>query len=160
MCFLENPTATIPVLPARKNVFESGANTMISKMSAIHVAHLTFFEMLGNFLFRWTTSRPKLSSLPGKYRHRFLVLMKKEFGLASSAKMMKLSNYGLNTYPQTESRAWMKKDNFWAMGDTGPCGPCSELYYDQDPSKSFKNPKEDENGERFLEFWNLVFYAK
>jgi len=51
-----------------------------------------------------------------------------------------------------------EKDNFWAMGDTGPCGPCTELLYDRgDKYGSAKNPKEDVSGERFLEFWNLVF---
>ena len=52
-----------------------------------------------------------------------------------------------------------EKDNFWAMGDTGPCGPCSELYYR--PRREIwqlpRSPKEDLTGERFLEFWNLVF---
>jgi alanyl-tRNA synthetase len=50
------------------------------------------------------------------------------------------------------------KDNFWAMGDTGPCGPCSELLFDRGSSFSqARNPAEDKTGERFLEFWNLVF---
>ncbi len=49
-------------------------------------------------------------------------------------------------------------DNFWAMGDTGPCGPCSELYYDRgERYGSAKSPKEDVHGTRYLEFWNLVF---
>ncbi len=50
------------------------------------------------------------------------------------------------------------KDNFWAMGDTGPCGPCSEIFYDQG-SEHF-NSDEDYmggDGDRFLEIWNLVF---
>jgi alanyl-tRNA synthetase len=51
-----------------------------------------------------------------------------------------------------------EKENFWAMGDTGPCGPCSELLYDRGAAfGSAKNPHEDTDGERFLEFWNLVF---
>ena len=51
-----------------------------------------------------------------------------------------------------------EKDNFWAMGDTGPCGPCSELYYDKGEAYGpARNPGEDTDGERFLEFWNLVF---
>ena len=51
-----------------------------------------------------------------------------------------------------------KKDNFWMMGETGPCGPCSELLYDRGPrfSKATR-PQDDPTGERFLEFWNLVF---
>ena len=51
-----------------------------------------------------------------------------------------------------------KKDNFWEMGATGPCGPCSELYFDRGSAYGKgANPKEDEAGERYLEFWNLVF---
>jgi len=51
-----------------------------------------------------------------------------------------------------------EKDNFWVMGDTGPCGPCSELYYDRGPKYgNGRNPGEDTEGNRFIEFWNLVF---
>jgi alanyl-tRNA synthetase len=51
-----------------------------------------------------------------------------------------------------------EKDNFWAMGETGPCGPCSELLYDRGAAfGKALSPKEDATGERFFEFWNLVF---
>ncbi|MBU6446611.1 MAG: alanine--tRNA ligase, partial [Verrucomicrobia bacterium] len=51
-----------------------------------------------------------------------------------------------------------EKENFWAMGDTGPCGPCSELLFDRGASYGdAKSPVEDATGERYLEFWNLVF---
>ncbi|MCP4308887.1 MAG: alanine--tRNA ligase, partial [bacterium] len=49
-------------------------------------------------------------------------------------------------------------DNFWAMGDTGPCGPCSEIFYDHGPSVAGGPPgSPDEDGDRFVEIWNLVF---
>jgi len=50
------------------------------------------------------------------------------------------------------------KDNFWQMGDTGPCGPCSEIFYDQG-EENFNSPDDVMGGEgdRFLEIWNLVF---
>jgi alanyl-tRNA synthetase len=49
-------------------------------------------------------------------------------------------------------------DNFWSMGDTGPCGPCSEIFYDHGPSVSGGPPgSKDEDGDRFIEIWNLVF---
>src|SRR5262249_50229383 len=49
-------------------------------------------------------------------------------------------------------------DNFWAMGETGPCGPCSEIFYDQGPSVAGGPPgSPDADGDRYLEFWNLVF---
>ena len=50
------------------------------------------------------------------------------------------------------------KDNFWQMGDTGPCGPCSELHIDRGPAFGPDGgPLHDPHGDRFMEFWNLVF---
>ena len=50
------------------------------------------------------------------------------------------------------------KDNFWAMGDTGPCGPCSEIFYDHGPDVSGGPPGSPyEDGDRYVEIWNLVF---
>src|ERR1700685_2565839 len=51
-----------------------------------------------------------------------------------------------------------EKSNFWAMGDTGPCGPCSEIFYDHGPEIAGGPPgSADEEGDRFVEIWNLVF---
>ena len=50
------------------------------------------------------------------------------------------------------------KDNFWQMGDTGPCGPCSEIHIDRGPAFGpTGGPLHDPHGDRFMEFWNLVF---
>src|SRR5690606_2373144 len=50
------------------------------------------------------------------------------------------------------------KDNFWSMGDTGPCGPCSEIFYDHGPDIAGGPPgSPDEDGDRYIEIWNLVF---
>ncbi len=50
------------------------------------------------------------------------------------------------------------KDNFWSMGDTGPCGPCSEVFYDHGPGVPGGPPgSPDEDGDRYIEIWNLVF---
>src|SRR5208337_5259503 len=49
-------------------------------------------------------------------------------------------------------------DNFWSMGDTGPCGPCSEIFFDQGETFAGGPPgSPEEDGDRFVEFWNLVF---
>jgi alanyl-tRNA synthetase len=55
--------------------------------------------------------------------------------------------------------SWLgEKDNFWAMGDTGPCGPCSEIFYDHGPDVPGGPPgSPDEDGDRYIEIWNLVF---
>ena len=60
--------------------------------------------------------------------------------------------------PDEPDRAHRRHDNFWSMGDTGPCGPCTEIFYDhgeQIPGGPPGSP--DEDGDRFVEIWNLVF---
>lgn len=119
--------------------------------------HLTFFEMLGNFSF-------------GDYFKKEAIAFAWEATLQIFGYDPKIL-FATVFYEDQESfelwKAYLpeeriirmgEKDNFWAMGDTGPCGPCSELYFDRGPSfGSARNPAEDITGERFLEFWNLVF---
>src|SRR5690606_11110528 len=50
-----------------------------------------------------------------------------------------------------------EKDNFWSMGETGPCGPCSEIFYDHGPSIPGDPPGHGAEGDRYVEIWNLVF---
>lgn len=121
--------------------------------------HHTFFEMLGNFSF-------------GDYFKEQAVyyawtLLTKEFGLP--AEKLLVTVY----HTDDEAAALWKKiaglpdkkiiriassDNFWAMGDTGPCGPSSEIFYDHG-DKIWGGPpgSAEENGDRFIEIWNLVF---
>ncbi|RDE10276.1 alanine--tRNA ligase [Pelagibacterium lacus] len=121
--------------------------------------HLTFFEMLGNFSF-------------GDYFKEQAIelawsLVTKEFGLDKSRLLV--------TVYHTDDEAadyWKKiaglgddriiriatSDNFWSMGDTGPCGPCSEIFIDRGEHIWGGPPgTPEEDGDRFLEFWNLVF---
>jgi len=123
------------------------------------VRHNTFFEMLGNFSF-------------GDYfKDRAIELawnlVTKEFGLPIEKLLVTVYS------EDDEAHALWKKiaglpdekiiriptsDNFWAMGDTGPCGPCSEIFYDHGPSIPGGPPgSPDEDGDRFIEIWNLVF---
>ncbi len=121
--------------------------------------HHTFFEMLGNFSF-------------GDYFKDVAIelawnLITKEYGLDREKLLV-------TVYSEDEDAAdlWRKiaglsddkiiriptSDNFWAMGDTGPCGPCSEIFYDHGPSIPGGPPgSPDEDGDRFIEIWNLVF---
>ena len=121
--------------------------------------HHTFFEMLGNFSF-------------GDYFKERAIelawnLITREYGLPP-AKLM------VTVYSEDdEAHALWKKiaglpdskiiriptsDNFWAMGDTGPCGPCSEIFYDHGDHIPGGPPgSPDEDGDRFIEIWNLVF---
>jgi alanyl-tRNA synthetase len=129
--------------------------------------HHTFFEMLGNFSF-------------GDYFKQDAIrfawnLLTKDFGLQAARLWV--------TVYQTDDEAFgiwqneigvpteriirigdkpggkaFESDNFWAMGDTGPCGPCSEIFYDHGPDVPGGPPgSADEDGDRFIEIWNLVF---
>ncbi|MGZ3195713.1 MAG: alanine--tRNA ligase [Croceibacterium sp.] len=121
--------------------------------------HLTFFEMLGNFSF-------------GDYFKERAIelawnLVTREFGLTKDCLTV--------TVYHTDDEAWdlwkkiaglpderiiriATKDNFWAMGADGPCGPCSEIFWDHGRSIAGGPPgSPDEDGDRFVEIWNLVF---
>jgi alanyl-tRNA synthetase len=121
--------------------------------------HHTFFEMLGNFSF-------------GDYFKELAIelawsLVTKEYGLPADKLLV-------TVYAEDDDAAalWKKiaglpedriiriatSDNFWAMGDTGPCGPCSEIFFDHGPKIPGGPPgSPDEDGDRFIEIWNLVF---
>lgn len=119
--------------------------------------HLTFFEMLGNFSFgdyfkkeaidfAWEVSTKIFDFDPEKI---WITVFREDDEAAE---------YWKKIVPAHRIVRMDEKDNFWAMGDTGPCGPCSELYFDRgEKYGSAKSPKEDLEGTRFLEFWNLVF---
>ncbi|MFL5286019.1 MAG: alanine--tRNA ligase [Rhodopila sp.] len=121
--------------------------------------HHTFFEMLGNFSFG---DYFKDKAIPYAWE-----LLTKDFGIDKSRLLV-------TVYSEDDAAAaiWKKvaglpedriiristSDNFWRMGDTGPCGPCSEIFYDHGPEIPGGPPgSPDEDGDRFIEIWNLVF---
>ncbi|MBP7242179.1 alanine--tRNA ligase [Amaricoccus sp.] len=121
--------------------------------------HHTFFEMLGNFSFG---DYFKENAIPYAWE-----LLTKGFGLPKERLLV-------TVYHDDEEAValWRKvaglpderiiriatSDNFWMMGPTGPCGPCSEIFYDHGPSVAGGPPgSPDEDGDRFIEIWNLVF---
>ncbi|MEJ2603832.1 MAG: alanine--tRNA ligase [Gammaproteobacteria bacterium] len=121
--------------------------------------HLTFFEMLGNFSFgdyfkreaihlAWRLVTERLGIPPEK-------LWVTVFRDDDEAADIWLNDVGVD--PERFSRMG-EKDNFWAMGDTGPCGPCSEIFYDHGPEVEGGPPgSPEEDGDRYVEIWNLVF---
>ncbi|MFI5198444.1 MAG: alanine--tRNA ligase, partial [Thermoanaerobaculia bacterium] len=119
--------------------------------------HHTFFEMLGNFSFG---DYFKKEAIDFAWE---LVTSKKYYGLdkdrlwatvfADDDEAAKLWE---NYLPKARIARFGEKDNFWAMGDTGPCGPCSEIHYDQGPSVP-GDDKPNGAGDRVMEIWNLVF---
>ncbi|WP_392537454.1 alanine--tRNA ligase [Legionella sp. 227] len=121
--------------------------------------HHTFFEMLGNFSFGDYFKREAikfawefLTQVLRLPEERLWVTVYKEDQEAEDIwlKEMKVS-------PTRFSRCG-EKDNFWSMGDTGPCGPCTEIFYDHGPEIPGGPPgSPDEDGDRYIEIWNLVF---
>jgi len=130
--------------------------------------HHTFFEMLGNFSFGDYFKKDAIA-----YAWEFLT--SKEWCGIDPAKLYVTIFEGSDTVPRDDEaeRLWIEtgvpkerifgmgaKDNFWQMGDTGPCGPCSEIFYDFGV-ESGENPSVDkpfgEDDQRYVEIWNLVF---
>ena len=121
--------------------------------------HHTFFEMLGNFSFGDYFKREAIE-YAWDYLTRVLALPPERLWVTvfeddDEAAGIWLKEIGVD--PQRFSRCGAK-DNFWSMGDTGPCGPCSEIFYDHGPNIPGGPPgSPDEDGDRYVEIWNLVF---
>ncbi|HEY4831058.1 MAG TPA: alanine--tRNA ligase, partial [Waddliaceae bacterium] len=119
--------------------------------------HLTFFEMLGNFSFgdyfkadaikfAWEVSTNIFKFDPNRIWPTIFYKDEEAFEIWSKY------------VPADRITRFDEKNNFWAMGETGPCGPCSELLYDRGPKYGdAPNPAADIQETRYLEFWNLVF---
>jgi len=121
--------------------------------------HHTFFEMLGNFSFG---DYFKERAIELAWR-----LVTKEFGVPADKLLVTVyidDDEAFNLWkkiaglPDDKVLRIAGSDNFWAMGDTGPCGPCSEIFYDHGPHIWGGPPGSPEaDGDRFVEIWNLVF---
>ncbi|MEI6243174.1 MAG: alanine--tRNA ligase-related protein, partial [Chlamydiota bacterium] len=119
--------------------------------------HCTFFEMLGNFSFGDYFKKDAIGFAWDVSTHVFGFDPERIWVSVFQDDDEAFSLWEKHISPSRIVR-FGEKENFWAMGDTGPCGPCSELLYDRGEKFSkAKNPYEDLSGERFLEFWNLVF---
>ncbi|MDJ0760204.1 MAG: alanine--tRNA ligase [Woeseiaceae bacterium] len=121
--------------------------------------HHTFFEMLGNFSFGDYFKREAiqyawefLTETVGLPPERLWVTVFRDDDEAADIWLNEMK-----VDPERFTRMG-EKDNFWAMGDTGPCGPCSEIFYDHGPDVAGGPPgSPDEDGDRYVEVWNLVF---
>ena len=121
--------------------------------------HHTFFEMLGNFSFG--------DYFKEKAIYHAWELLTKEYGLPKEKLLVTIFHNDTEAENLWKKIAGLSKnkiikiktsDNFWSMGDTGPCGPCSEIFYDHGESVIGGPPgSKDEDGDRFIEIWNLVF---
>ena len=121
--------------------------------------HHTFFEMLGNFSFGDYFKKEAIQ-LAWRFVTEELKLPKEKLWITiyqddEEAAEIWLKEIGIDS--QRMSRCG-EKDNFWSMGDTGPCGPCSEIFYDHGAHIVGGPPgSKDEDGDRYTEIWNLVF---
>ncbi len=121
--------------------------------------HHTFFEMLGNFSFGDYFKEQAIT-------HAW-TLLTREFGLSPDRLTATVYHTDDEAFalwkkiaglPEERIIRIATKDNFWAMGDNGPCGPCSEIFYDHGDHIPGGPPgSPDEDGDRFVEIWNLVF---
>ena len=121
--------------------------------------HHTFFEMLGNFSFGDYFKEQAIENA--------WTLLTKEFGLDPdrlTATVYHTDDEAFDLWkkiaglPEERIIRIATKDNFWAMGDDGPCGPCSEIFWDHGDHIAGGPPgSPDEDGDRFVEIWNLVF---
>jgi alanyl-tRNA synthetase len=119
--------------------------------------HHTFFEMLGNFSFGQYFKDQAIT-------HAW-TLLTREFGIDPNRLIATVYHTDDEAYdlwkkiiPESRIIRIATKDNFWAMGDNGPCGPCSEIFYDHGDHIPGGPPgSPDEDGDRFVEIWNLVF---
>jgi alanyl-tRNA synthetase len=159
--FLGEATAENP----RAASVQKCARTLDIENVGVTTRHLTFFEMLGNFSFgdyfkreaiRWAWELSTTPAAPGEGGgfgfdpERIWATVYED---DDEAEQLWLEESGI---PAERIVRRGKKDNFWSTGGAGPCGPCSELYYDRGPEHGADGgPEADEN--RYLEFWNLVF---
>ena len=121
--------------------------------------HHTFFEMLGNFSFG---DYFKEQAIEHAWK-----LLTKDFELPKEKLSVTVFNEDEDSFKLWKKVAGLSEDkiikistsdNFWSMGDTGPCGPCSEIFYDHgDKLKGGPPGSKDQDGDRFIEIWNLVF---
>jgi alanyl-tRNA synthetase len=157
--FLGRETRAVPRAASAQRCVRAGGKHNDLENVGYTARHHTFFEMLGNFSFGDYFKREAI--------HYAWELVTDVFGLAperlwctvfendNEAAEIWLREIGVD--PARFARLG-KSSNFWAMGDTGPCGPCSEIFYDHGPGIAGGPPgSEDEDGDRYVEIWNLVF---
>jgi alanyl-tRNA synthetase len=157
--FLGKETRAIPRAASAQRCVRAGGKHNDLENVGYTARHHTFFEMLGNFSF-------------GDYFKRDAIRFAWEF--VTGVLQLPPERLWCTVYEQDDEAAsiWLDEigvpksrfarlgvsDNFWAMGDTGPCGPCSEIFFDHGPGVAGGPPgSPDSGGDRYIEIWNLVF---
>ncbi len=157
--FLGNEHRSYPRATTSQRCVRAGGKHNDLENVGYTARHHTFFEMLGNFSFGDYFKETAI--------HYAWELLTVEFGIPGEklwvtvfeddedAESIWVHQIGV---PKDRVTRIGAKDNFWQMGDTGPCGPCSEIFYDHGPDVAGGPPgTPEEDGDRFVEIWNLVF---
>ena len=121
--------------------------------------HHTFFEMLGNFSFGDYFKEDAIA-MAWEFITQQLKIPQEKLTVTVHDSDQEAENIWINKIGVPKERVIRcgDKDNFWTMGDTGPCGPCTEIFYDHGPEVAGGPPgSADADGDRFIEIWNLVF---
>ncbi|PCH60884.1 MAG: alanine--tRNA ligase [Gammaproteobacteria bacterium] len=157
--FLGNEQRANPRAASSQRCVRAGGKHNDLENVGFTARHHTFFEMLGNFSFgdyfkeeaidyAWGFLTKELTIDP----NRLWVTVFEEDNEAAELWLKKIG------VPESRFRRIGAKDNFWSMGTTGPCGPCTEIFYDHGDHIAGGPPgSPDEDGDRFVEIWNLVF---
>ena len=154
---VNSPPTSKRAVTAQKCVRAGGKHNDLENVG-LTKRHHTFFEMLGNFSF-------------GDYFKEDAIemawnLITKNYGIDKDRLIITVyhtDNEAFDIWKKVSGFSESKilrintSDNFWEMGDTGPCGPCSEIFYDHGEKFSGGLPGSDNEGDRFVEIWNLVF---
>ncbi len=155
----QEPAPTPPRATSSQTCIRAGGKHNDLDNVGYTARHHTFFEMLGNFSF-------------GDYFKKDAIAYAWEFITSKEYLDLPIEKIWVTVHDSDDEayNMWKEhiseerimrfgdKDNFWQMGDTGPCGPCSEIFYDQG-EEHFNSPEDvmGGDGDRFLEIWNLVF---
>jgi len=156
--FLGHETRTPPRAVSAQRCVRAGGKHNDLENVGYTARHHTFFEMLGNFSFGdyfkeeaiqycWEFLTDTLALPPDR-------LWVSVYQDDADAERIWLEEIGVS--PDRLARLG-EEENFWSMGDTGPCGPCTEVYYDHGEGIPGKPPGQGDDSDRFVEIWNLVF---
>ncbi|HEX5421638.1 MAG TPA: alanine--tRNA ligase, partial [Gammaproteobacteria bacterium] len=157
--FLGRETRAMPRASTAQRCVRAGGKHNDLENVGYTARHHTFFEMLGNFSFGDYFKREAIrfawELVTGVFKLPPERLWCTVYEEDDESAAIWLEEIGID--PRRFSRLGAK-DNFWAMGETGPCGPCTEIFYDHGPGIAGGPPgSPDEDGDRYVEFWNLVF---
>ena len=151
------PRPTPPIRTSCQTCIRAGGKHNDLDNVGYTARHHTFFEMLGNFSFG-EYFKEQAIAYAWEFITEILKLPKDKLYVTVHEKDDEAYEFWARHIARERIYRFGDHDNFWAMGDTGPCGPCSEIFYDQG-EEHFHSPEDymGGDGDRFLEIWNLVF---